>query len=141
MKAVDGDDFVDVRPAGSVGDLKCDGWSTSTRTCYAVYAPFTRKAPTTVRRKLEDDFRGALAAWPEMQAWRLVHNGLYGLAAPVAAALEHLRAEVSEQTAQVEILPPWGPHELSWMLRQAPRTAQWSVPRAAHMAVRARPAG
>lgn len=127
MKAVDGDDFVDVRPAGSIGDLKCDGWSTSTRTCYAVYAPFTRKSPATVRRKVQDDLRGALAAWPEMRGWRLVHNDLFGLAAPVAATLEHLRAEVGKLPVEVEILPPWGPRELCWLLRQAPRVAQWSI--------------
>jgi hypothetical protein len=127
MKAVDGDDFVDVRPAGRGGDLKCDGWSTSASTCYAVYAPYTWKSLATVRHKVEDDFRGALAAWPTMRGWRLVHNDMHGLHAPVAAALEDLRAEASRSMSEVQILPPWGPNELCWLLRQAPRSAQWAI--------------
>jgi hypothetical protein len=92
-----------------------------------VYAPYTWKSLATVRHKVEDDFRGALAAWPTMRGWRLVHNDMHGLHAPVAAALEDLRAEASRSMSEVQILPPWGPNELCWLLRQAPRSAQWAI--------------
>ena len=48
MKAADGESFLEVRPVGKYGDFKCDGWDTSSQTCYAVYGPFTRKTPDEV---------------------------------------------------------------------------------------------
>lgn len=127
MKAVDGDDFVDVRPAGKHGDLKCDGWGSASRTCYAVYAPFTRKSLAEVHRKVADDFHGAMQAWPDIRAWRFVHNDLFGLEAPVAAAVEALRSETRTVTPGVDVLPPWGPKDLWWLLRRAPITARSAI--------------
>ena len=39
MEAVHGTDFVRVRPAGNVGDRKCDGYLQSTGTVFQAYAP------------------------------------------------------------------------------------------------------
>lgn len=127
MKAVDGDDFLDVRPIGKRGDFKCDGWGMQSGTCYAVYGPFTRKSPDQVRRKLARDLHGAAQAWPEMRAWRFVHNDVAGLSALVAAALVSLRDEIRTNAPHVTILPPWGPKDLWWLLRQAPADARTSV--------------
>lgn len=127
MKTVSKDDFLEVRPVGRYGDLKCDGWEVQSKTCYAVYGPFTGKSPSKVRDKLLDDLRGAIRAWPEMRMWRPVHNDLAGLGASVAKALVSLREEASTSAPNVHILPPWGPTDLWWLLRQAPSEARTSV--------------
>lgn len=127
MKAVDGESFLDVRPAGKYGDFKCDGWDTSSQTCYAVYGPFTRKTPGEVREKIESDLHGALRAWPEMRNWRFVHNDQAGLSALVAAALVSLRDDTDPAARHVRLLPPWGPKDLWWLLRQAPAGARASL--------------
>ncbi len=127
MKVADGDDFLDVRPIGRHGDFRCDGWGMHSATCYAVYGPFTRKSPDQVRRKLTRDLRGAIGAWPEMRAWRLVHNDHAGLNALVASALVSLREQISTDAPHVVVLPPWGPRDLWWLLRQAPSAARATV--------------
>lgn len=127
MKATDGDDFLEVRPIGKHGDFKCDGWEMHSQTCHAVYGPFSRKSPDQVRRKIARDFHGAVRAWPEMRAWRLVHNDIAGLSALVAAALVSLKGEATTSAPHVTILPPWGPKDLWWQLRQAPVEARTSV--------------
>ncbi|MEV7042869.1 hypothetical protein [Amycolatopsis sp. NPDC051061] len=127
MKAVDGDDFMDVRPVGKHGDFTCDGWGMQSRTCYAIYGPFKRKSPGQVRHKIEGDLFDAVQSWPEMQSWRLVHNDLAGLNALVAAALVSVREEVRTKAPHLEVLPPWGPRELWWLLRQAPAEARRSI--------------
>jgi hypothetical protein len=127
MRAVLKDDFLEVRSAGRYGDLKCDGWEMQSSTCYAVYGPFTRKSPSEVRGKLLTDLRGAIKAWPEMCRWRPVHNDLAGLSAPVAKAMVSLREEASTSAPDLQILPPWGPLDLWWLLRQAPAETRTSV--------------
>jgi hypothetical protein len=127
MKAVDGDDFLEIRPVGKHGDFKCDGWGMQSRTCYAVYGPFTRQSLASVRRKLANDFHGAVSAWPDMRAWRLVHNDIAGLGAVVAAALVSLHEEASTKASHITILPPWGPNDLSWLLWRAPAEARVSI--------------
>uniref|UniRef100_UPI000B0D75EC hypothetical protein n=1 Tax=Actinoplanes rectilineatus TaxID=113571 RepID=UPI000B0D75EC len=120
MKAVDRDDFLDVRPVGRHGDFKCDGWGFSSQTCYAVYGPFSQRSRAAIQRKVAGDFEGAVAAWPDMKNWRLVHNDFGGLSSVVAAVLVPLREEAKSITPNVTLLPPWGPGDLWWMLRQAP---------------------
>lgn len=127
MKAADGESFLEVRPVGKYGDFKCDGWDTSSQTCYAVYGPFTRKTPDEVREKIESDLHGALRAWPEMRNWRFVHNDQAGLSALVAAALVSLRDDPDPAARHVTLLPPWGPKGLWWLLRQAPVDARASL--------------
>jgi len=127
MKAADGESFLDVRPVGKYGDFNCDGWDTSSQTCYAVYGPFTRKTPDEVREKIEGDLHGALRAWPEMRNWRFVHNDQAGLSALVAAALVSLRDDPAPAARHVTLLPPWGPKDLWWLVRQAPAGARASL--------------
>lgn len=127
MRAVDGDDFLQVRPVGRHGDFKCDGWGMRSRTCYAVYGPFTRQNREQVRRKIAGDLHGAVRAWPEMREWRLVHNDLAGLSALVAAALVSLREDMDAAAPHITILPPWGPQDLWSLLRQAPAAARAAV--------------
>lgn len=127
MKAVDGESFLDVRPIGKFGDFKCDGWDAMSHTCYAVYGPFTRKTPAQVHRKIAGDLHGAVRAWPEMRNWRLVHNDQAGVSVLVAAALVSLRDDPAPTARNVAVLPPWGPKDLWWLLRQAPPDVRASV--------------
>jgi hypothetical protein len=127
MKAVDGDDFLDVRPVGKHGDFKCDGWGMQSRTCYAVYGPLSAKRRDQVRRKVAGDLFGAVQGWPEMRAWRLVHNDFAGLNVLVAAALVELEEEMRANAPHLEILPPWGPRDLWWLLRQASDESRHSL--------------
>ena len=125
-KVVD-QDFLDVRPAGRIGDFKCDGWDLESGTCYAVYAPFTRKSPAQVRAKLKKDFEGAILAWPDMRAWRAVHNDSVGLSPLIAEAVVALKLQAKTSVPHVAILAPMGPEDLWWLLRQAPASARESI--------------
>jgi hypothetical protein len=124
MKAAEGEAFLDVRPIGKFGDFKCDGWDSASQTCYAVYGPFKRKTPGQVRNKIAGDLLGAVRAWPEMRNSRLVHNDQAGVSALIAAALVSLRDDPALAERHVVVLPPWGPRDLWWQLRQAPADAR-----------------
>lgn len=127
MKAVDGDDFVEVRPVGKHGDFTCDGWGLRSQTCYAVYGPWSAKSRAQVRRKIEIDFFGAVAAWPDMKTWRFVHNDYAGLNVLALKALTELTGRIEEDAPHVRILPPWGPRDLWWLFRQAPEAVRGSL--------------
>jgi hypothetical protein len=71
-------DFVRVRPAGSIGDKKCDGYLKSKKRVYAAYAPRSM-VPATLKAKIQEDFDGARKNWPEMKEWYFVHNDTDGL--------------------------------------------------------------
>ena len=110
MRAAYPDGFHIARAAGPNGDESCDGWDSSTKTLYAVYAPFSAVRRSAVREKIKNDFRGAKERWPEMRRWRFVHNDFFGLAAQVTHELEILRA--SHDSRGIDILPDWDPEEL-----------------------------
>ena len=75
------DDFKAVRPYGSKGDLKCDGYRASDKTVFQCYAPKTMKLDK-LQAKIYEDFNGAVAHWGErMERWIFVHNDDYGLPA------------------------------------------------------------
>lgn len=86
-----GPDFEEVRPYGPNGDLKCDGRRISTGSIFQCYAPDTMRDGELIR-KIDEDFQGALAHWPEsMQEWVLVHNDPRGLPPRVVQHLDKLR--------------------------------------------------
>ena len=75
------DDFIAVRPYGSKGDLKCDGYRASDKTVFQCYAPRTMRLDR-LQAKVYEDFNGAVAHWGEdMERWIFVHNDDYGLPA------------------------------------------------------------
>jgi hypothetical protein len=110
MRAAHPDSFHIPRAAGPSGDKRCDGWDSTTKTLYAVYAPFSAIRKSAVRKKISNDFHGARERWPEMRRWRFVHNDFFGLAAEITRELEALRA--SPDSLGIEILSDWGPEEL-----------------------------
>lgn len=82
----------------SQGDLKCDGMLTNPLTIFACYGPTnggfgqTTGALSKAVAKVEEDFLGAVAAWPSIKAWLFVHS--YVPAAP--AQITHKIVELDE---------------------------------------------
>ena len=103
MEAVHGTDFIRVRPAGKVGDRKCDGYLQSTDTVFQVYAP-ARVELKSWLNKVDDDFAGAKAQWSTMRSWTFVHNQHDGLPADVAQALLKLKTDHADLA--IEQWPP-----------------------------------
>jgi len=86
-------DFQRVRPYGKLGDRKCDGYHTSIKVVYQLYAPETFKL-AAILAKIDEDFAGALEFWKDqMLAWRFVHNQWRGLPADVVFRLNGLEAD------------------------------------------------
>lgn len=106
MEAVHGADFIRVRPAGRVGDRKCDGYLQRTDTVFQVYAPFTVKISEWLT-KIGDDFAGALSQWKKMRAWAFVHNQHDGLPPDIAQAI--LTIKDGNPLLTIE---PWPPSRL-----------------------------
>jgi hypothetical protein len=83
-------DFQRVKPYGKLGDRKCDGYHTSIKAVYQLYAPESLNLERMLK-KIDEDFLGALAFWKDqMLEWRFVHNQWRGLAADVIFALNGL---------------------------------------------------
>ena len=80
-------DFRAVRPYGSKGDLKCDGYRVSDKTVFQCYAPKTTKLDK-LQAKVYEDFKGAVAHWGErMERWIFVHNDDDGIPADAVQQL------------------------------------------------------
>ena len=75
-KALWKEDFTPTIPMGRRGDLKCDGFRTSTGTVYQCYGPRYGQANVDdALAKIEEDFRGAKAHWGnELREWKFVVN-------------------------------------------------------------------
>ena len=87
-----GADFEIVRPYGKQGDWKCDGRQLSTGTILQCYGPETPTDKKTIA-KVDTDFAGALAKWPDfIKRWVFVHNIPGGQPPAVVAHLDTLRA-------------------------------------------------
>lgn len=106
MEAVHGSDFVRVRPAGKVGDRKCDGYHKPTDTVFQVYAP-KRVVLREWLSKIDEDFAGAKAQWKSMRGWTFVHNDHDGLPPDVTMALLELRRVNPDLT-----IDQWSPQHL-----------------------------
>ncbi len=84
--------FEPVRPYGSRGDLKCDGFRPSDGTVFQAYAPESAKLAALLA-KIDEDFAGARTHWgAKMRRWELVHNDKRGLPADAVRRLDELRA-------------------------------------------------
>lgn len=87
-------DFVAVRPHGSIGDLKCDGYQASTATVFQCYGPKNMKI-ADLAAKMDEDFHGAVEHWgAQMKSWVFVHNDHHGLPAPALQLLNAFAKEV-----------------------------------------------
>lgn len=86
MGQLHGDDFVRVRPYGSLGDKGCDGYLLSSRQLFQCYGALAGelKQVATLTTKMNDDFSKAFKNLEAlMKGWHMVHNIADGL--PVEA--------------------------------------------------------
>lgn len=69
-------DFTPTIPMGRRGDLKCDGFRSSTGTVYQCYGPrYGRADVDDALKKIDEDFRGAKAHWgTRLREWKFVVN-------------------------------------------------------------------
>jgi hypothetical protein len=99
--------FRRVRPWGSTGDRKNDGWSPARRMLFQCYAPSSLSV-SDLTGKLDADYEGAAAYWEDyFDTWVFVHNDIDGMAPQVAIKLVELDAK-SEHIACTS----WGHPEL-----------------------------
>lgn len=117
-----GSDFEAVRPYGNQGDWKCDGRQLSTGTIFQCYAPEAATDQKTIA-KIDDDFAGALAKWPNfIRAWTLVHNDYRGVPAAVASHLDTKRQSHPEIKFAI-----WAEPQLSALFNQLNADAKRSM--------------
>jgi len=83
-------DFIRVRPWGSAGDRKNDGYVRSKRWLFQVYAPNNMSAKEALA-KIDEDYNGALQYWKQhFDTWIFMHNSKQGLGPDVTAKLIEL---------------------------------------------------
>lgn len=70
------EDFTPTIPMGRRGDLKCDGFRSSTGTVYQCFGPRYGQANVDdALAKIDEDFRGAKAHWDSrLREWKFVVN-------------------------------------------------------------------
>lgn len=89
MGLLHGDDFVRIRPYGSLGDKGCDGYLQSNGQLFQCYGALAGelKQVATLTTKMTDDFAKALKNLGAiMKEWHMVHNIADGL--PVEAVIK-----------------------------------------------------
>jgi len=100
-------DFIRVQPWGKVGDHKNDGYITSKRTLFQIYAPNDMKESNALR-KIDEDFRGALPHWQDyFDKWIFMHNAWDGLGPGITKKLLDLDQEHGRITVR-----SWGREDL-----------------------------
>lgn len=84
--------FMMVKPMGSEGDWKADGYSPNTKTVHQCYAPEEMTSKEAAKKVL-DDFEGARERWKQkMERWIFVWSSERALPPRVVATLVDLRA-------------------------------------------------
>ncbi len=100
-------DFIRVRPWGSAGDRKNDGYLRSQRTLFQCYAPNEMEEAKALR-KIDEDFHGAIPHWKEhFDTWVFVHNSREGLGPGITKKLLDLNSRHEQIT-----VTSWGFEEL-----------------------------
>lgn len=93
MGQLHGDDFVRVRPYGSLGDKGCDGYLRSNGQLFQCYGALAGelKQVSTITTKMTDDFSKALKKLAAiMKEWHMVHNIADGLPVEAITTLDGL---------------------------------------------------
>lgn len=84
MGRLHGDDFIRVRPFGSLGDKGCDGYINTTGQLFQCYGAINGepKQVSTLTTKMTDDYgKASLNFGGIMRQWHMVHNLVDGLPA------------------------------------------------------------
>lgn len=95
MSHLHGDDFVRIRPYGSLGDKGCDGYLQSNGQIFQCYGALAgeSKQVATLTTKMTNDFAKALKSLAAiMKEWHMVHNIADGLPVEAVMALETLKS-------------------------------------------------
>jgi hypothetical protein len=109
MHAICGDDFTQVRPAGSRGDGGCDGYRHSTQTVYQCYGKNASAGVDSadIVKKIIADFAKAKANFGNMmREWRFVHNIADGFPHEAVQTIEHIRK--ANPSVAIGLLGPQG---------------------------------
>ena len=96
MEAKYGDDFVRVKPYGSLGDKGCDGYLASTGSVYACHGAQNGVlgSVSSFRKKMASDFKKASSNLGHiMTSWHMVHNIVEGLPAEALLELKSLEQQ------------------------------------------------
>ncbi len=100
-------DFQRIRPWGKFGDRKNDGYLSSARMLFQIYAPNEIRQADTLA-KINEDFYGALPYWEKyFDSWVFTHNSRQGLSPDVFKRLLELKTEYTYLE-----FPCWGFEEL-----------------------------
>lgn len=94
MESAHGENFVRVRPFGSLGDKGCDGYRKDTGAVYQCYAPQQPQSGTTADlcKKIGNDFAKAKEKLSDIMAsWHFTHNYMTGLPVNAEQTLYELR--------------------------------------------------
>ncbi len=102
------EDFVPIKPDGSVGDRKNDGYIPSTGTYFQVHSPENPSSSKTVKRaakKSMEDFKGLVSHWQAktpIRSYRFAYNDLYRGSPPqVEDAMAAIRKIYNDVDARV----------------------------------------
>lgn len=107
MEARYGDDFVRVKPYGSLGDKGCDGYLQSSGAVYACYGAQNGAAGSvsSLVSKIDEDFDKALKHLGSlMTEWRMAHNIIEGM--PTEALLKKAELEKANPELNFEFYGP-----------------------------------
>ncbi len=101
-------DFIACKPWGKIGDKKNDGYLSSKRILFQVYAPNEIKAADAIK-KIDKDFNGAKEHWKKhFDNWIFVHNTIDSRLSP--PIIEKLLA-LQQNNPQIKV-GHWGYEEL-----------------------------
>lgn len=95
MERIHGNDFIRVRPFGSLGDKGCDGYLQGNGQLFQCYGKLHDAGLTvsTLVSKMSDDYgKAALALAVIMKEWHFVHNLVDGIPIEAVVRLEELKA-------------------------------------------------
>lgn len=98
-------DFMACRPWGNRGDRKNDGFLSSERRLFQVYAPNEMKEREAIK-KITEDFEGAKPHWGQhFDTWVFVHNAVGGLPPHVMRVVLEFREANPQITLETWGLP------------------------------------
>lgn len=106
-------DFIKNKSHGSAGDLKCDGYLSSTKTVFQCYSPSSLKENILIN-KINTDLSGAIQHWyneKRMKEWIFVYNENDGLPTRVAQLLTDLKEKYSKNNPSL-IIKWWENNDL-----------------------------
>jgi hypothetical protein len=94
MEKLHTDDFIRVRPFGTLGDKGCDGYLSSNGHVFQCYGKLEDSPPNvaTIVKKLEDDYQLALGHLKDiMKEWHFSHNLVNGLPTDAVLKIEEMK--------------------------------------------------